>query len=339
MKTPKSHSAQPKQEHIGTRQICLSRTCPSRSARRRHWLAWMFSGMGLLSLLWFLVRVIPKPSRAAYPCQRVAFPVASSFVVWVMAVLGSAFAWRKARQRELGLWKACLWGAAAVAGCALVVASLPTLRALAGNPPHGIFGVAKGIFPGRVAWVYGPEATSWAGYSSPEHWFETNHTDLAVVEAMMSKAVQAVGGGNSDAAAWDAIFRYFNKNHGRGERGYQAGEKIAIKINLTTCNARSGTQTVDINGTYEKQNAYWDGHWLNTIDNSPQMLLSLLRHLVYTVGVDQTNIFLGDPTGNFPQYMWNKLHPEFPGGSLLRQLWRCGPHAGRSFRRCHSIGA
>ena len=57
---------------------------------------------------------------------------------------------------------------------------------------------------------------------------------------MMSKAVQAVGGGNSGAAAWDAIFRYFNQRYGRGDRGYQAGENIAIKINLTICNARSG---------------------------------------------------------------------------------------------------
>jgi hypothetical protein len=48
--------------------------------------------MVLLSLLWFLVRVIPKPNRAAYPCQRVWFPVASSFVLWVLALLGSAFA-------------------------------------------------------------------------------------------------------------------------------------------------------------------------------------------------------------------------------------------------------
>ena len=87
----------------------------------------------------------------------------------------------------------------------------------------------------------------------------------------------------------------FNPSHGKGARGYQAGEKVAIKINLTTCNARSGTDTVDIYGTYEKQNAYSDGSWLNTIDNSPQMLLSLLRQLVYTVGIDQTNIFLGDP--------------------------------------------
>jgi Domain of unknown function (DUF362) len=51
---------------------------------------------------------------------------------------------------------------------------------------------------------------------------------------------------------------------------------------------------------------------MNTIDNSPQMLLCLLRHLVYTVGVRPADISLGDPTGLFPQYMWNMLHPEFP---------------------------
>ena len=284
-----------------------------KASRKGNLPAWGFSAVGLLSLLWFLVRVIPKPSRAAYPCQRAAFPLASSFVVWVAALVGSAFAWRKSRRRDAQFWKTCLWGAAALALAALVVTSMPTVRAWAGNPPHGVLGVAKGIFPGRVVWVHAPEATSWAGYTSSEHWFETNHTDLAVVEEMMSKAVRSVGGGNSDAAAWDAIFKYFNLNHGKGERGYQAGEKIAIKINLTTCNGRSWTSTVDIYGSYEKQGAYSDGHWLNTIDNSPQMLLSLLRHLVYTAGVNQTNIYLGDPTGNFPKFMWDKLHPEFPG--------------------------
>ncbi len=287
------------------------KVCP-KSGRRGIWLAWSFSAMGFFSLLWFLVRVIPKPSRAAYPCQRAAFPVASSFVVWVAALLGSALAWRKFRRYDARVWQACLWLAAALALGALVVTSLPTLRAWAGNPPHGVLGAAKGIFPGRVAWVHAPEATSWAGYTSSEHWYETNHTDLAVVEEMMSKAVRSVGGGNSDAAAWDAIFRYFNVNHNRGERGYQAGEKIAIKINLATCwSGGTPIDYVDIYGTYEKQNTI-DGHWRNTIDNSPQMLLSLLRHLVYAAGINQTNIYLGDPSGNFPKFMWDKLHPEFP---------------------------
>ena len=239
-------------------KVCSKTGRVFRTGRRKNWWAWAFSAMGFCSLVWFLVRVIPKPSRAAYPCQRAAFPLASSFVVWVTALLGSAFAWRKSRRRDAQIWKACLWGAAALALAALVATSLPTVRAWAGNPPHGVLGVAKGIFPGRVVWVHAPEATSWDRYASPEHWFETNHTDLAVVERMMSKAVQSVGGGGSDTAAWEAIFRYFNLNHGKGDRGYQAGEKIAIKINLTTCNSRSGTNTVDIYGTYEKQNAYQD---------------------------------------------------------------------------------
>ncbi len=295
------------------------RLCPKtgrmcKIGSRQNWLAWGFSAMGFFSLLWFLVRVIPKPSRAAYPCQRAAFPLASSFVVWAAALLGSTFAWRKFRRWDARVWQACLWGAAALALGAFVVASLPTVRAWAGNPPHGIMGVAKGIFPGRVVWVHAPEATSWAGYESTEHWYETNHTDLAVVEEMMSKAVRSVGGGDSDTAAWDAIFRYFNQNHGKGDRGYLAGEKIAIKINLATCISQNPTTYVDIYGTYEKQNTVsGDTHYRNSIDNSPQMLLSLLRHLVYTVGVNPTNVYLGDPSGNLPKYLWDKLHPEFPG--------------------------
>jgi hypothetical protein len=280
--------------------------------RLRRWRAWTLPGLGLLSLIWFLVRVIPKPIRATYPCQRAAFPLASGFVIWVMSVLGAAAAWRKARNRNARFWQLCLWGVAALVCAAFVILSFPALRAIAGNPLHPPLGVAKGIFPGRVVWVYGPEATSWAGYNSAEHWFDSNHTDIGVVEQMISKGLQSVSGASSDAEAWDRVFKYFNQNHGKGQRGYASGEKIAIKINLTTCNARSGSSTVDLQGSYEKQNTYWDGQWLNTIDNSPQMLLTLLRQLIYTVGVQQTNIFLGDPTGNFPAYMWNRLHNEFP---------------------------
>jgi len=313
MKKPSSPSGETLQQSPASQRVCpVTGRSLEPPQPRFGFLAWLFSGLGLASLLWFLVRVIPKPSRATYPCQRIAFPVASSFVAWVLALAGSAFAWRKARNRGGRFWKTCLWGAAALAGCVLVAASLPSARSWAGITPNAPVGQAKGIFPGRVAWVYAPQAVNWAGYDSPEHWYDTNHTDISTVEQMMSKALQSVGGGGSDAAAWDAIFKYFNSSHGKGARGYQAGEKVAIKINLTTCNARSGTETVDIYGTYEKQNAYSDGNWLNTIDNSPQMLLSLLRQLVYTVGIDQTNIFLGDPTGNFPAYQWNVLHPEFP---------------------------
>ncbi len=45
--------------------------------------------LGFFALCWFLIRVIPKPSRATYPCQQAAFPIASSFVIWLISVFTS----------------------------------------------------------------------------------------------------------------------------------------------------------------------------------------------------------------------------------------------------------
>ena len=56
-------------------------------AGKRHLPLWLlFPVLGIASLLWFLVRVVPKPSRAAYPCMRVAAPIASTFVVWLFGL-------------------------------------------------------------------------------------------------------------------------------------------------------------------------------------------------------------------------------------------------------------
>ena len=60
------------------------------TGRLKHgWLCWLLPIAGLLSLAWFLIRVIPKPSRAMYPCQRVAMPLASGFVAWLVGLVGS----------------------------------------------------------------------------------------------------------------------------------------------------------------------------------------------------------------------------------------------------------
>ncbi|MBN2715807.1 MAG: DUF362 domain-containing protein [Deltaproteobacteria bacterium] len=56
---------------------------------------WFWAIAGLASLVWFLVRVIPKPSRAAYPCQQAAFPVASAFVLWLSAIGAAALSLRQ----------------------------------------------------------------------------------------------------------------------------------------------------------------------------------------------------------------------------------------------------
>jgi hypothetical protein len=268
---------------------------------RRFRFLWV--GAGLLSLIWFLVRVIPKPSRAAYPCQRAAAPLASGFVVWLLSVVAAMAAWRRGREFSRRSRHVLAWGCVCLAAVAAIVAvvSLPKPSLQAGPTEiHGPIGSGQGIHPGRVVWVHAPEATDWSGYRSTEPWWWTNHTDLAVVEAMMSQAVRSVAGEESDATAWAAIFEHFNAVQGNGRRGYEPGEKIAIKINMTTCNGADPAK-------YEKPSSL-----VNAIDNSPQMLLALLRQLVYVAGVAPGDISLGDPTGLFPNYMWNALHPEFP---------------------------
>lgn len=55
----------------------------------------IFIVIGIVSLLWFLFRVVPKPSRASYPCMQTAFPIASSFVLWLIGSVGSIVLFRK----------------------------------------------------------------------------------------------------------------------------------------------------------------------------------------------------------------------------------------------------
>ncbi len=275
------------------------------------WARWVLPAAGLSALVWFLIRVVPKPSRAGYPCQRVAMPLASGFVIWLVGLAGSIAVSQRVRRllRQSPAVLVCLGG---VTIAVIGVASLgDPVTPQASGPwgPHGPIGEAKGIHPGRVVWVHDPDATDWAGFNSPEHWWQDNCTNAAVVEKMMSQAVRGVAGCNDDAPAWDAIFRYFNAGRGNDDAGYQPGEKIAVKINLTTCNA-AGTGVSPTN--YVKKAGV-----ANTTDNSPQMILALLRQLVGIVGVEQKDITIGDPTGMIPSFYWDMLHPEFPNVHYL----------------------
>jgi hypothetical protein len=279
------------------------------------WIKIFLSFLGFLSLIWFLIRVIPKPSRATYPCMRVAFPMASTFVAWLIGVGTSVFMVRKARTsfRESRYILAGICGivaaAAAWAGFSGTVfqtafmGTVPALHAQAApDTPNAPIGVAKGVNPGRVAWVHDPQATDWtqgSGYS-----WQPAHTNQAVVDTMMSRAVRWLAGTSTDGEAWNALFRYTNLQKGAGDRGYQAGEKIVIKINLTQCyvSGQSNPTTRSmLNRSPEKAGM-----------TNPQMVLALLRHLVNVVGVSQADIFAGDPVNFFPQEWYDYLHAEFP---------------------------
>ena len=54
--------------------------------------------IGISSTLWFLIRVIPKPSRASYPCMRAAAPVMSGFIIYLLAISGAFMAFKKSKK-------------------------------------------------------------------------------------------------------------------------------------------------------------------------------------------------------------------------------------------------
>jgi len=53
--------------------------------------------IGLASVIWVLIRVVPKPSRAIYPCQKVAQPLAAGFIAWLLGLVGSSLIIHRAR--------------------------------------------------------------------------------------------------------------------------------------------------------------------------------------------------------------------------------------------------
>jgi hypothetical protein len=113
---------------------------------------------------------------------------------------------------------------------------------------------------------------------------------------MVSKALGTLTGKASDAEAWNAIFKYYNQTHGRGDVGYTAGEKIVIKLNLNNGSSGSSYTRSD----YRK------------LDTSPQIVYAILDQLVHNAGVAQADIGFGDPGKNVDNVFWDKLHPVFP---------------------------
>ncbi len=257
----------------------------------------VFFLMGIGSTVWFLIRVLPKPSRAAYPCMRASAPVMSAFVIYLTG-LGSTLYLFKTQKGRMLLLKGTLF--LVFVGSLLFsfrstdessnAGSLVEASSFIANEP---IGAARGIFPGRVVWVRNPDATNGQMTNkSGDFWFMDKNCPQAAVDSMLVSGIRRIAGKAANADAWDAIFRYFNQTHGKGMAGYTPGEKIAIKINLTNSSVSSTGMA--------------------RMDAAPQMVLALLKQLVEVVGVAQRDIWIGDNYRLFREEYWNKCHPVFP---------------------------
>jgi uncharacterized protein (DUF362 family) len=265
----------------------------------------MLPFLGFGSLLWFLIRVIPKPGRAAYPCMRVAAPLASTFVVWLLGLGSSILFFKQARayfhKAQYVTAMVCAVAAAFASGIIISSHHSSVYASIKAGAP---IGEAKGINPGRVVWMHDSNSTPWKGLGNG-HWWEGGHTNQAIVDQMMSQSLRALTGKTNDKASWDTLFCSYNITHLRGNAGYAAGEKIAIKINMTFCTVLPAYCCVD-SMTYS---LYRKLDYMNT---SPQMVRALLRQLVNVAGVKQADISVGDPTAYYPNEYYDSCHTEFP---------------------------
>jgi autotransporter-associated beta strand protein len=242
--------------------------------RRYRWARWFFPITALGALVWYLVRVIPKPSRAAYPCQLAAAPFAFSGLAYILSLVGLPIAFRKGRrflyQHRYAAAGVCLALGLIFTGVVkdlieFKVRSEDTGTFTPSDTPNTPVGTARGINPGRVAWAYDLTACNWNG--SANYWHSSANNDQAKITALMNKTICSVAGQPAISNAWDVLFKHKN-----GGTPYMHGEKIAIKLNLN-------------NG----------GNNDNQIDASPQTVHALLDGLVNQFGVSQTNIILCDP--------------------------------------------
>ncbi len=151
-------------------------------------------------------------------------------------------------------------------------------------PQHEPYGTGVGAMPGRVVWAYNPDCVEWDGTG---WWWEVEHFDEAVIQRMVNESIAALGGKDTAAESWQALFTAHNISHNRGENGYQAGEKIAIKANING----SGLNSDDASG--ETEMSY----------TNPVLMKALLVSLVEEAGIPAEDITVYDVSRIFPDYM------------------------------------
>jgi len=160
-------------------------------------------------------------------------------------------------------------------------------------PPEGAnkpMGTPRGIVPGRVAWSHDPKACKWDGKTG--FWWEDVWNDQSRIMKMFSKTITCVSDENTEKKAWNAIFRWFNQTHKKGQFGYQKGEKIALKVNMNN-----------------DRRSYDNTSWINS---SPHLVCSILDSLINDAGVLPENITVFDSSRYFTPHFFDHINHAFP---------------------------
>jgi hypothetical protein len=274
------------------------------------WKGIWFHIAGIIAIVWFLIRVVPKPQRAQYPCQQVAMSISLGYIAFWSILLTGLVVWLRTAKTKFAKTLPTMFVGfllifsitGAVFATNYFQNQQPT--ATSWDPiPKQPMGTGVGVNPGRVVWVWNPNATE---QNLIGDWWEQANNNQDVLDQMVSTGIRDLTGAPTDSDAWDVIFRYFNQVHGNGDMGYQPGEKIAIKINLN--NALGG-----IGDPYTKED--------NDRDASPYVIKALLRQLVNVVGVPQEDITIFDSSRPIVNCLYNRIYYEtYPADHLVEEF-------------------
>jgi hypothetical protein len=251
--------------------------------------------LGISSTLWFLIRVIPKPSRASYPCMQAAAPIMSSTVIYLISLFGGITAYRKTKlnfkQSRYALGSLFLVLTIVLSVVFIAENNVSVFAAVENSVvANAPVGVGRGVFPGRVVWIFNPSVAKFDGKTG--FWWDENNTVQAESDKMMKATIMRLAGIDNEKKAWSKLFVYFNKTKKNKLKGYTAGEKIAIKIN---------------------SNNSFDSHRnVRNINASPQLILSLLSSLIVEAGVPQNCITIFDASRYITDNIFDKCHAVFP---------------------------
>lgn len=292
----------------------------------------IFFIMGIASTIWFLLRVIPKPTRAGYPCMQVAAPFMSGFVTYLLAVGGLTAISRKFNKKINVRFGAV---AMLLTGVIFAIAVTPTsnqqtavqngqVKMGPDDGPNQPMGEAKGIFPGRVVWIWNPDATNEKfehnDFATYDWYFSAKNNNPEVIGKMYRDGILKLTGEKNAKKAWESVFRLFNAKKFNEKRGYKAGEKIFIKINQGQSRWVLVQKDKD-NGFYlpktlEANEQRRTSNFVPT-EQGPYVVLEVLRELINDAGIPQENISIGDPMCPIWGHNYEVWSKEFPNVKYL----------------------
>ncbi len=286
----------------------------------------VFIVLGVASTLWFLIRVIPKPQRAGYPCMRAAAPVMSGFILYILSLGGMTLLFKKAVAK---FRKAQYLAAVFALGSSLVLLvafnwtsaqkvyskAIGFTRGVLPDGPNSPMGEGIGVNPGRVVWAWDPEATNEKCPNTiTDAFFMAKNNNQDVINAMFDSSVKNLAGADQIKDAWDKLFKDFNQRKSGTAESYQEGQTIFIKVNNGQAGWAIKLSDLSETGTRSVMTGLNNAAMSGT---TPSTVVALIRQLVDECNIPQENIYVGEPMTHVYKSMYDAIHKVYPNVIIL----------------------